>query len=190
MNMLARDFPYCLCLNAAAVTVITINKVQNIYNTPVYGCEQDLASLNSYIDDETKIQIDFYRQNQFNSVHIGSFVTSPDAVPCNKPLVAVVMPVFNQRVHFFREAVESVLRQTYTNLRLVIVDDGSTDPKLLQHMDNYNKDPRIKLVTNAKNSGIAHSLNVGLQVAKDIPGVQYIARMDSDDICFKDRLLA
>lgn len=72
----------------------------------------------------------------------------------------------------------------------MIVDDGSTDPKLLQHMENYNKDPRVKLVTNAKNSGIAHSLNVGFQVAKDIPGVQYIARMDSDDICFKDRILA
>lgn len=101
------------------------------------------------------------------------------------------MPVFNQRVHFFREAVESVLRQTYTNLRLVIVDDGSTDPKLLQHMENYReKDQRVKLISNEKNSGIAHSLNVGLAAAREIPGVQYIARMDSDDICFKDRLMA
>ena len=55
MNMLAKDFAYCLCLNAAAVTVITINKVQNIYNTPVYGCEQDLAALNAYFDSDTKI---------------------------------------------------------------------------------------------------------------------------------------
>lgn len=55
LNMLAKDFPYCLCLNAAAVTVITINKVQNVFNTPVYGCEQDLKALNKNIDEDVRI---------------------------------------------------------------------------------------------------------------------------------------
>jgi len=55
-------------------------------------------------------------------------------------------------------------------------------------MDNYSKDPRIVLVKNAQNKGIAFSLNHGIKIAKDLPNVQYIARMDSDDICFKERL--
>lgn len=112
MNMLAKDYPYCLCLNAAAITVITINKVQNIYNTPVYDSAMDLNALNAYIDSDTKIQLNHYKLNQFNSVHIGAFVTEPALVStvAQKPIVGVVMPVFNQRVHFFREAVESVLR--------------------------------------------------------------------------------
>jgi glycosyltransferase involved in cell wall biosynthesis len=81
------------------------------------------------------------------------------------------MPVFNQRVHFFREAVESVLRQTYSDFWLVIVDDGSTDAKLLQHIDNYGKDPRVTIVKNSSNKGIAFSLNSGIQVAKGLPNV-------------------
>lgn len=59
------------------------------------------------------------------------------------------MPVFNQRVHFFREAAESVLRQTHTELCLIIVDDGSTDAKLLEHMDKYGKDPRVTVIRQA-----------------------------------------
>jgi hypothetical protein len=193
MNMLAKDYPYCLCLNAPAMTVITINKVQSTYNTPVYDAPCPLEDLNAFIDSDTRIDLEHYRLNQFNSVHIGAFVTMQGittiSIKQEKPKVAVVMPVFNQRVHFFREAVESVLRQTHTELCLIIVDDGSTDAKLLEHMDKYGKDHRVTVIRHATNRGISAALNTGIQMAKDLPGVQYIARMDSDDICFKDRLL-
>lgn len=56
-------------------------------------------------------------------------------------------------------------------------------------MDSYSKDLRVVIVKNDTNKGVAFSLNVGIKVAKDLPRVQYIARMDSDDLCFKDRLL-
>ena len=46
------------------------------------------------------------------------------------------------------------------------------------------------LVKNPVNKGVAFSLNVGIQTARDLPDVKFIARMDSDDICFKDRLMA
>lgn len=58
------------------------------------------------------------------------------------------MPVFNQRVHYFREAVESILRQSYTEFTLIIVDDGSNEPKLLEHFEKYAKDPRIVVIKN------------------------------------------
>ena len=72
---------------------------------------------------------------------------------------------------------------------MIIVDDGSTDEKLLELMDGYQKDQRVLLVKNVENKGIAFSLNVGINTAIDLPQVRYIARMDSDDICFKDRIL-
>jgi hypothetical protein len=75
--MLAKNFPYSLCLNQPSMTVITINKVQTVYNTPVYDCEEDLNALNKHIDLGTKINLEFYRANQFSAVHIGDFVTEP-----------------------------------------------------------------------------------------------------------------
>jgi len=56
-------------------------------------------------------------------------------------------------------------------------------------MEKYSKDPRIILVKNEKNSGVAFSLNHGLQRAAELNGVKYIARMDSDDISLKERLM-
>jgi hypothetical protein len=76
MNMLAKDFPYCLCLNSPVTTVITINRVQTIYHTPVYESQaEDLEGLNQHLESGTNFSLDHYRLNQFNSVHIGSFVT-------------------------------------------------------------------------------------------------------------------
>lgn len=60
---------------------------------------------------------------------------------------------------------------------------------MIELIDTYAKDLRVLIVRNTTNKGVAFSLNVGIQTAKDLPRVQYIARMDSDDLCFKDRLL-
>lgn len=68
------------------------------------------------------------------------------------------------------------------------MDDGSTDAKLVEYMDNYAKDARVTVIRNEMNKGIAFALNTGMQAAREISGVQYIARMDSDDICFKERI--
>lgn len=63
MNMLAKDYPYCLCLNAPVMTVITINKVQSTYNTPVYDAPCPLEDLNAFIDSDTRIDLEHYRLN-------------------------------------------------------------------------------------------------------------------------------
>lgn len=133
--------------------------------------------------------MDYYRANQFNTVHIGEFVTEP--LNLAKPKLAVVMPVFNQRPFYFREAVESILRQSYTGeVLLIIVDDGSTEPKLLELLEKYSKDPRVISLKNPNNMGVAHSLNTAIDHASQLdPPVKYIARMDSDDISLRERLL-
>ncbi len=82
---------------------------------------------------------------------------------------------------YLKDAVRSILAQTYKNFEFIIVDDGSTDDswKYLKGL----KDKRIKLIKNEKNLGLASSLNKGLKIAKGA----YIARMDADDVSLPER---
>lgn len=85
---------------------------------------------------------------------------------------------------YLREAVESILAQTFTDFEFIIINDGSTD-QTAKILDGYT-DPRIVRLKNEKNVGLAASLNKGIAVARG----DYIARMDADDICAPDRLKA
>ena len=99
----------------------------------------------------------------------------------NDILVSVVMPVYNGAL-YLREAIDSILSQTHSNLELIIINDGSTDnsEEIILSYD----DPRIRYIINEKNSGICVTLNKGLDIAKG----KYIARMDCDDISIIERL--
>jgi glycosyltransferase involved in cell wall biosynthesis len=96
------------------------------------------------------------------------------------PKVSVVMSVYNAG-DFLREAVDSVLTQTFEDLEFIIIDDGSKDQSL-QTLQEYT-DPRIRILTQA-NRGLIASLNRGILEARG----RYIARMDADDRCEPDRL--
>ncbi len=91
------------------------------------------------------------------------------------------MSVFNSE-RYLKDAVESILSQTYKNFEFIIIDDGSSDSSL-RIIKSY-KDKRIRLIENKVNIGLAASLNKGLVMATG----KYIARMDSDDISMPDRL--
>lgn len=97
------------------------------------------------------------------------------------PKVSVVMSVYNGE-RYLREAVDSILNQTFTDFEFVIVDDASTDstPDILENHD----DPRIVRLSLDKNQGIAGALNEGLRLSRG----GYVARQDADDISLPDRL--
>lgn len=97
------------------------------------------------------------------------------------PLVSVIMPVYNGR-RYVREAVDSVLAQTFTHFEFIIVDDGSNDgtDKILSQYAAADK--RIRIITRT-NQGVTRSLNEGLEVATGT----LIARMDADDISMPTR---
>ena len=96
-------------------------------------------------------------------------------------LVSIVLPIFNGQ-KYVRAAIDSILCQSHENFELIIVDDGSTDDSLTI-VSSY-ADPRIKIFKNKKNLGIVDSLNRGISLSNG----EYIARMDSDDIAFPNRL--
>jgi len=97
------------------------------------------------------------------------------------PLISVVLPVFNGG-KFLVESIESILRQTFNDFELIILDDGSTDmtPDILR--EYQARDARITLVTQ-RNLGLAATLNEGIRLARG----KWIARMDSDDIALPQR---
>ncbi|WP_317897486.1 glycosyltransferase [Aurantibacillus circumpalustris] len=94
--------------------------------------------------------------------------------------LSVLMPVYNAS-SFLREAIESVLSQTFADFEFIIINDGSTDNSL--EVIKIFKDPRIQVIHNEKNLGIIKSRNIGLLTARG----KYIANMDADDICLQSR---
>jgi len=97
------------------------------------------------------------------------------------PLVSVIMAAHDAERHL-RLAVESILRQTFDDLELVVVDDGSNDstPELLAGVS----DPRLVVLTNEEQQGLAASLNRGIDHARG----RYLGRIDADDIAMPRRL--
>src|SRR5688572_27177242 len=97
------------------------------------------------------------------------------------PDLTVLMPVYNAE-QFLREAIESVLAQTFDRYEFIIIDDGSTDtsPQIIKGF--AERDPRIR-VFRQENLGLVATLNRGLQLAR----APLVARMDADDICLPIR---
>ena len=97
------------------------------------------------------------------------------------PSVSVVMPVYNGE-RYLRDAIDSMLAQSFRDFEFLIIDDASRDASA-EIVRSY-PDPRIRLVHNARNSGVSASLNRGLELARGA----YIARMDADDMSRPERL--
>jgi glycosyltransferase involved in cell wall biosynthesis len=92
------------------------------------------------------------------------------------PTVSVIIPAFN-RPNLLKRAIKSVLRQTFKNFELIIVDDGSTE-NIKNVVDNFRKtDKRIRYFWQKNSGGPAGPRNVGIQYSKG----KYIAFLDADD---------
>lgn len=97
------------------------------------------------------------------------------------PVISVVMSVYNGQ-RYVAEAVESILAQTFIDFEFILIDDGSTDRSKALLESYANRDPRIRLISQA-NKGLTKTLNEGLGLARG----EFIARMDADDVSLPDR---
>lgn len=105
----------------------------------------------------------------------------------NQPLVSIILPVYNAQSHLAR-CVGSICAQTYRNIEIIILNDGSKDQSLPVCEEFRQKDPRILLVDKA-NSGVSDTRNLGLKLASG----KYVEFVDSDDYLdpdFTQRLVA
>lgn len=105
--------------------------------------------------------------------------TSFDFTP---PEISVLMCCYNAS-YWMRDAIDSVLEQTFENFELILVDDGSTDDTWDVIQSYCERDNRIVAISK-KNTGLTDSLNVGIAHAKGT----WVARLDADDLCKPTRL--
>src|SRR3990167_5980152 len=98
----------------------------------------------------------------------------------HKPLVSVIIPAYNAW-RYLRPSVESILNQSYSNLEVLLVDDGSTDNSIDTLSDI--KDPRLQIIQQ-KNSGKSSALNHALEL---ISG-EFFAIQDADDLSYPTRI--
>ncbi|ROO66098.1 teichuronic acid biosynthesis glycosyltransferase TuaG [Vibrio crassostreae] len=98
-------------------------------------------------------------------------------------LVSIIMPTFNV-AHIVADTIQSVVKQTYSNWELIIVDDCSCDSTVSVLSEYADKDSRIRVISNPTNSGAGVSRNNGITISTG----QYLAFLDSDDIWLPTKL--
>lgn len=97
-----------------------------------------------------------------------------------KELISVIVPIYNVEKYLNR-CIKSIINQSYTNLEIILVDDGSPD-RCGEICDEWaKKDKRIKVI-HKKNGGLSDARNVGIEIAQG----EYLSFIDSDDYVHKD----
>lgn len=103
---------------------------------------------------------------QFASAH-------PDLYPAE---ISIVIPSYNH-AHYLVDSIGSVLRQTFQNFEIIVVDDGSSDTTACAKAVKHFKDPRIRIIRHETNKGLAETRNTGVRASHG----KYILTLDADD---------
>ena len=97
--------------------------------------------------------------------------------------VTIAIPVYNGE-SYLRDAIQSVVNQTFQDWELYLVNDGSTDGSLAIMQEYALRDIRIKVIDDGQNKGLVTRLNQSIEIAVG----KYYARMDADDIMYITRI--
>lgn len=100
--------------------------------------------------------------------------------------VSIIMSIYNEEIEWIEHAIDSILYQTYKNIQyIIVVDNPYIGEEIKDYLEKISlRDPRVEVIYNECNLGLACSLNIGITLAKG----KYIARMDADDISLPERI--
>lgn len=99
------------------------------------------------------------------------------------PLVSIIIPAYNAE-RFVAQSIESMLAQTYKNIEIIVVDDGSADKTYSVAKRYERKNPKVKVILHKKNQGEPFAANTAFRATRG----EFIARMDADDIAYPERI--
>lgn len=122
-----------------------------------------------------------FEENQYNTGYFKVIWHDDGKQPVTNNVnykVSVLMPVWNTPVHEIKEAVSSILSQTYKAFEFVIVDDGNEKPDIIQYLNSLRQYKNIKVVRPKKHTHLSNALNFGLENCSG----DLVIRMDADDI--------
>ncbi|PBP98183.1 glycosyltransferase [Pseudomonas congelans] len=103
----------------------------------------------------------------------------------DRPVISIIMPVYNPPLNLLREAVDSVINQLYPHWELCLADDASTDPEVVDYLKSLaSQDERIKIIFRERNGHISEASNSALDLARG----HFVALMDNDDLLSKHAL--
>ncbi len=167
-------------------------KKSKLFNIPCNRVQNDMTNRHGNIHQDDLLmkwqegyQINYRKYYHFVNTGVHQDVVfdliKRDRTDPNVPKVSVIMPVYNSE-KYVREAIDSILSQTYSDFELIIINDGSTDSSV-DIVKSYN-DRRIRFINNVSNSGLAVTRNQGLKLARG----EYIANLDSDDRSYPERI--
>lgn len=96
-------------------------------------------------------------------------------------MVSIIIPVYNTQIKYLNECISSVLEQTYSEIEIIIVDDGS-NKEIATHLEKYTEiDTRVKVI-HVQNGGVSRARNIGIENSKG----EYVCFVDSDDVLDKN----
>ncbi|MBN8547698.1 MAG: glycosyltransferase [Deltaproteobacteria bacterium] len=183
LSRVAAALPTLLCFESSVTFCNPVNKVQEAApdNRAGVAISYSADKLASIFDRQGRVDVRSYSGHVPNACHeeVALEIRFPaiSAASSSKPLVSVIIPCYKQ-AHFLRDAVGSVVAQTYTEWECIIVNDGSPDDtsavarELIREFSGKN----IQLIEK-HNEGLAEARNTGISVAKG----EWILPLDSDD---------
>ena len=130
-----------------------------------------------------KVEEEYHLENEYDLVKYRRWLRKhkniePETELSYRPMFSIVMPVYNTLDVQLREAVDSVLAQTYDNFELILVDDASTWPNVAPTLKEYESDKHITVIFRQINGHISVATNDGITVAKG----DFLVFMDCDDL--------
>lgn len=100
-------------------------------------------------------------------------------------MISVILPVYNEPLHYLSESLGSITHQTYKNLEIIVIVDNPDNEQVINFISEAAKlDSRIRLIVNEENIGLTKTLNKAIKMTSG----KLIARMDADDYSFPNRL--
>lgn len=122
--------------------------------------------------------------NPFNTLEYNKWLKKNEVIeeyiePKYKPLISILIPVYNIGREYLSDCIDSIINQSYSNFEVCLVDDCSTNPETKDTLEEYSKkDKRIKVKYRKENGHISKATNDALKMAKG----EFVALMDNDDM--------